>query len=279
MNFILRRSIRLDPPYWAAIAIAMLLVAASNLAVTDRELSLPSWQSVLAHVFYLQNVLGYGDIVDVFWSLCIEAQFYLLFVVLMGIVQSVSTDGKSFTGRSPLIAVPLFVSVSALSFAVNQGGLLPAKTWILTYWNEFFAGVLVSWILSGRLARNWFYLFGLVACTSSTYDWHPGQLAALATASIIFWAGERGGLKSGNTCAWLQAFGRGSYSFYLVHTLVLSRLTRVCVRMGMSSIASAIIVIGAGFFLSAAVAAFLYFVIERPCVQLSKRIRHVALAC
>src|SRR5262245_12477206 len=79
--FALRRFIRLDPPYWASIALEIaLLELILRLGVGGVSIVLPSVQQILAHIVYAQNVLGLGDIVPAFWTLCYEIQFYLFFV-------------------------------------------------------------------------------------------------------------------------------------------------------------------------------------------------------
>ena len=72
-RFVLRRAVRLDPPYWAA----LLLLGALNLVratANHRALHLPDAGQVLAHVFYLQDLLGYAQFNVVFWTLCLEFQ-------------------------------------------------------------------------------------------------------------------------------------------------------------------------------------------------------------
>ena len=78
-RFALRRSVRLDPPYWVTLAFASAIYAALG--------DPPSARSVLAHIFYLQNILGFQNIVSPFWTLCYEIQFYLALVVLVWLGQ------------------------------------------------------------------------------------------------------------------------------------------------------------------------------------------------
>ncbi len=81
-NFVLRRSARLDPPYWAAIGFASFIyyIRAETVGGGD---GVASWQSILAHVFYLQGIMGYEHVIPVFWTLCLEVQLYLGFISLV----------------------------------------------------------------------------------------------------------------------------------------------------------------------------------------------------
>jgi peptidoglycan/LPS O-acetylase OafA/YrhL len=270
-NFILRRSIRLDPPYWCAIALACLVIVLSNWLITDRRLPLPAAAAVAAHAVYLQNILGHGDIVDIFWSLCIEVQFYLAFVVLTGAIQRASVDGLSFSGRAGRLAIAVFGALGLIG-VLSVGWLKAApKTWFLPFWNEFFVGALVAWILQGRISRYWFVAYGILLLGGSALlGFSISTLAAVGTATVILVAGETGRLHSGMVCGWLPRFGRMSYSFYLVHTLVLSRLTRLLERLGSSSEVTGGLVVVAGLAASIAVSGALYLLVEAPCVRLSK---------
>ena len=86
-TFLIRRSLRLDPPYWAAIAATLLVCALLTRLFHATTYGTPSPSTLLAHVFYLQGILGKPQILVVFWTLCYEIQFYLLYLILQGLVQ------------------------------------------------------------------------------------------------------------------------------------------------------------------------------------------------
>ena len=273
-NFILRRSVRLDPPYWAVIALALMLLAASKGVLLDSAAAVPTWGAVFAHVLYLQNVLGYGDILDVFWSLCIEVQLYLVFVVFLGVVQSFSPARRDFRGRAGVAAVAVFVALAILSFAATPWFGLRPKVWFLTYWNQFFLGVLAAWALERRVARGWFLGYaGILAAAATFLASNIEDLTALVTAVVIVAAGQRGWLHGGLTWSGLPWFGRLSYSFYLIHTLVLARLTRLVARVGVTAAITPFLVISLGLVASMVAAWSLYRLAELPCVHLSKRLK------
>ena len=81
-QFAVRRSLRLDPAYWTTIALVLLLSAfiPSVFADPNLEGDPVSAGQVAAHLFYLQNILGLGNISVGFWTLCIEVQFYLTLI-------------------------------------------------------------------------------------------------------------------------------------------------------------------------------------------------------
>src|SRR5262245_59986169 len=80
LRFWFRRSIRLDPPYWFAIAAEIILIIAGLRFLPELHTPIPTAQNVVAHVFYAQNFYGYDNILTIFWTLCYEVQFYLFLV-------------------------------------------------------------------------------------------------------------------------------------------------------------------------------------------------------
>ena len=101
-NYVLRRSIRLDPPYWTTILFVLAMHAVMYLHLGfESPLDVPtklepglSWKLVGSHLLYLQNILGYDNLSAGFWTLCIEVQFYLLYVTGFGIAQRFPARNK-----------------------------------------------------------------------------------------------------------------------------------------------------------------------------------------
>lgn len=86
LAFFKRRARRILPPYYGALALALLLIATVISEPTgslwDVALRV-SRVSILSHVLLLQNLFGTGSINYVFWSIAVEFQIYLLFPVLV----------------------------------------------------------------------------------------------------------------------------------------------------------------------------------------------------
>jgi peptidoglycan/LPS O-acetylase OafA/YrhL len=80
-RFAARRSLRLDPPYWVniAVVIALMLVAAR----VGVEKPFPSASTIFVNLIYLQDLLGVQALSSVYWTLCLEVQFYLVLILLL----------------------------------------------------------------------------------------------------------------------------------------------------------------------------------------------------
>jgi len=78
-TFIIKRSIRIDPAYIAVIVLTLLLfkILASMPSFHGRSIPFIPGQ-FLAHLFYVVPFTKYSFYIDVFWTLCVEFQLYVL---------------------------------------------------------------------------------------------------------------------------------------------------------------------------------------------------------
>ena len=273
--FALRRSLRLDPPYWATIAAMIALTFVSNHLQHDRSLPMPTPAAVLAHLAYAQSFLGYPQIVGVFWTLCFEIQFYLVLVVGTGAVQRLERVTRFPVARW-LVFAPLWLL--GLGCVAGYIDLPPA---LFTFaWPYFFLGVVVNWAHErtiGPVALALVAASALVLVPSA-----PLQICvALATALGIDLVGRAGGLATVTLGPVVQYLGKISYSLYLVHMLVGTPLVRLGIRL-LGTRPDAIRAIGLMAIATAAsivAAHVMYVVIERPAIGLSRRLgRHAPRA-
>jgi peptidoglycan/LPS O-acetylase OafA/YrhL len=264
-NFALRRSLRLDPPYWATIVAMIVLSHLSNNLQNDHaKLPLPTWDSVVAHVFYLQAFLGYPHIVGVFWTLCYEIQFYLTLAILIGVWQ---WQRETLPSRWVLF-VPLWL-ISALCIA---GVLHPTLALFVYGWPYFFVGVVLNWVHNREVRPA---AFGIVVlATLALVPFAPAKaLATLATGIAIYVVSVQGWLESLTLGRVLQYLGRISYSLYLVHMLVGTPIVRFGLRrLGTMDFLHASMLIGLCVVVSLIGAHIMYVVVERPAVRWSRRL-------
>jgi len=265
-RFALRRSIRLDPPYWATIALELALIVISQRILHDQA-TLPSGAMVISHLAYAQSILGYGHVVAVFWTLCIEVQLYLCFVALSGLAQRLGKYGLAIT-FVPTIALSLSLPFFFDVFAQN--------TYLVRYWYLFFGGVVVFWTLEGRVRATWPITFALViALTLITPLRSLNAVAMLCTAGAIWLAGRNGGLTTWLSGPVLQWLGRISYSLYLVHMPISGRAINAASRLMRLPLNTSeqLLLLAVGIAVSLGSAQLLYVLVERPTLALSKRIR------
>ncbi|HEV8051978.1 MAG TPA: acyltransferase, partial [Parachlamydiaceae bacterium] len=83
MRFFLRRSMRLDPPYWITLIILTGLIVLGSLISSHGSTYVPSLKEFTLNAFYLPGFFGVDYILPVAWTLCLEFQFYIFFVLLV----------------------------------------------------------------------------------------------------------------------------------------------------------------------------------------------------
>lgn len=271
-NFLLRRSIRLDPPYWTAIlAFLAYLAVQSALSHGTAPTVSVSGPKLLAHLFYVQDLLGYGDLNVVFWTLCIEVQFYLVFCLLLMLLR---WNGPGAGGRSALV-MGLFLAIYAGSLAWPLGLIHGERwgPWFLPFWHKFLIGALVWWTVAGRL--RWPALAACLAALAVVAGVrpNPGTFVALGTATLLAVGGWRGGLHSWLNARWLLFLGSISYCIYLIHVPVAGVLLGLQTRIGPNSQAVAVGLFILTVLTSIGLATLMHLFIEVPSMRLSQRLK------
>ncbi|HWY86538.1 MAG TPA: acyltransferase [Gemmataceae bacterium] len=267
--FVLRRSLRLDPPYLVTLFGALGCAALSRLLLHDSAAYVPaSWIDCLVNMVYLQDFLHVRAVVAVAWTLCIEIQFYLVFVLIWWLTQRV--------GAPSLFLVATLGSLTAWSLLIRfQLVPEPLPGLFIEHWYLFQLGMLVCWTLVGRIHGAWLAAAATAAAGLLALRWHSPTVVGLATALSIYATGKAGHL--GDWLAWkpLQYLGRRSYSIYLVHTIVGSRVMNIMWRLtgGAPSFSTTLVFMVPALLATLVAAELLYRWVEKPSVEIAKRLK------
>ena len=218
-RFIVRRQVRLDPPYWCLIALTLLVHVAEHHGRAAGGPKLPGLAEAVANFFYLQRVIGTDGIVTVGWTLCLEVQFYLLYVVAVAIGYRL---GGRRSGPNPWTAA--IVAVTGLGCLAAYRQQAPFATWFWAFWPYFAFGVVCYWARAGArhawLFAGYAAAFGVVTVLTRNSLMLVGLLTALSLGAAV-WSG---GMHTWGANAACQYFGRISYSLYLVHLTAINAL-------------------------------------------------------
>jgi peptidoglycan/LPS O-acetylase OafA/YrhL len=87
LRFFLKRSIRLDPPYWLIVALMLMLNFMGSVIFNKGGEFLATPFQVLMNLLYLPDFPHIPRILPVAWTLCIEIQFYMSFFLLLLVYQ------------------------------------------------------------------------------------------------------------------------------------------------------------------------------------------------
>ena len=275
-RYALRRAVRLDPPYWISMIVAIGLAILAQRMIPSLHKELPTAGAILAHLFYVQNFLGYENIVAVYWTLCFEIQFYLTLLLVLWSSQLAATERTV----SAAIRTPVFFIVSATLFVYSLGQLAglwaPSIPGLFTHsWYAFCAGSACFITLQYRWPRIGFLLTVLLLAGVSIYFASPAGLATLLTALVVYFAVGRGHAQRWLAGPIAQYFGRISYSLYLLHPTIGWTTVSILKKIfgNATSVWMGIALIAAGFAASIVASHLAYLLIERPSIRLSHKIR------
>lgn len=260
-RFILKRTLRLDPPYLVASALSALLIWQEwrFLGSVGPPPEFPL-NTTLAHLGYLNGILGLGWYNGNCWTLGIECQFYLAAAALFPLIES-----ESDSVRFGLHAAGLAASWVAVVFVTGPAAV--HSPWLLQWLPLFLMGIAAYQHVSGRLPVPAFLAVIAAAAIVAAATGSPaGALAgALASLAIAFVSLPRQ--------AWITAAASLTYSFYLLHEPIGSRAVSLVSRMGSGPLLDAT-ALAAGIGSSLVAAWILFLLVERPALEWASRISY-----
>lgn len=260
--FLARRLVRLDPPYLVASFVSAIVAWLATLSPAYRGPPADiTWQRSLAHVGYLNGILGMRFYDAPCWTLGIEFQFYLILALIF----------PALVSRSRVLRIGVHLFVLALTYAAVHTGIVSrpdddTSCWILS-WAPFFLLGIASFQRFAGISGN-------------TEYWS----VVVSSMLVGFLTGRVSGVWAGGITAILLAFASFpdhpvvaaaaamSYSLYLTHSPIGERVVRLGLRMGSgpgvvaASLVTAVVA-------SLASAYLLYRYTEVPALRWASRIR------
>lgn len=307
-NFYLRRLLRILPPYWVALFVFVTMRVAT-------KTNAPTIWSVFTHATLLFNYsprIDFYSINAVFWSLAIEAQFYLLLPLICLTVMKLlnrSSPGKQLTA---IIMITFVVGLAARSGEVwglqafynriNNTDHVRYRS-VFAFLDFFCSGMLVAALqtlsVGERVRGPRSNLIGLAAiCVGlivffAANDWcaiaaggtwqSAGPASYLILFPVLSCAGVAMilfGVVSTDTIGpsvlrWcgLRRLGEISYSLYLYHTGVQFFIFKLRLFESWSWNAMTIGNAGVALVPAIACASMMFYIVERPSLMLVARVR------
>lgn len=272
-QFILRRSIRLDPPYWLAMIVEVALGVLGMRMFGAKDYPIPSLLDIAAHVTYTQDLFRRAQISDVFWTLCFEIQFYVALVTALVLANNHRL--RALVKPQTVLAVA-FVVVTVASALIRNGWLPnPIHGLALIRAQEFLMGCLCYLVVTERVSKP----IGLTGLTVVLLLRILGggvvdAMVTAATFAVCFISYTSPAIDAFARAGALQFLGRISYSLYLFHASVVGRASTLAVaRLAPTSSLTMGIALVMVIAASVLFSYLCYLAVERPALQFSRRIR------
>ena len=223
-RFALRRSRRILPAYWAALAFSL---AVAWLVVPQPGQGVPGAKSVVVNGLLVQNIVGAPSPNRAFWSMAVEAQLYILFPLLLLMVRR--------WGAMVMVAT---VTVLVTTVGILGPHISHLKTFVIQSPPDlaalFAAGILTAGIVgASRARRSWPWGWLALAAAAPVLA-AIGLEGSVWTLDHLFWVDLALGpaiacllaaLATGRPAPLLRlldsrpirSLGLSSYSLYLIH--------------------------------------------------------------
>jgi peptidoglycan/LPS O-acetylase OafA/YrhL len=270
-NFILRRQVRLDPAYWIILIIAELHMIGGAMIHPAYWKLIPGPGDFLANVFYLHKLLGKQEVMSVSWSLCLEVQLYLVYIIVLYLIQRTIVWLALPKNRHGMVYTAYMFVTMLLSLWLH---LRPwAGSTFVFNWYLFAMGAMVCWVMEGRISGMVLLAFALleIGWTIANGDAHVLWCPGIAGLIYLAW-------RTGNLTRWLnwrffQYIGRISYSLFLVHWDVGKSVMRVGIRITGMHRWPALFWFGLAILASIGAAHLMNVLVEQPSMRLAARLK------
>jgi peptidoglycan/LPS O-acetylase OafA/YrhL len=270
-NFLMRRFTRLSPPYYFSILFALLFLVLKAMQIKDWSI-LPSYWSVAAHLFYVERLFDFKYINTVYWTLWIEIQFYLFFVVVLLTVDRVKGGLINHAARYSVFYILGLVSLIWPLRVVSE---IFWPMGFVKFWYCFSAGLMASWVMAvpDKKHERLSVLYFLAIIAIGLYLNDLFITITGSTAMLLFVAGKFNYMGTWLNWKWLQFLGAISYSLYLLHNPLTGAAANIIRRILHPGLLTDCIVLFAVISICIFVAWLAYKIIELPSIRISHRFK------
>jgi peptidoglycan/LPS O-acetylase OafA/YrhL len=250
-NFVLRRLIRLDPPYFVSIALVLItLFGVAHLAgISDFGVD---WQAVLLHFGYVNIFFNKPWLPGVYWSLAVEFQYYLLIGLLLPLIAH----------SNPKIRIAALIIITSLGFYISRY-ITDNQSFIFLYTSFFIVGILTFQRFANLITLPTFIALLLPTLVLIYVQHSTAYCVFAAFTSLII------SLNLDIKLKFVHFLGKISYSLYLIHWIVGVEFIRkvFLIFWQQPTQAEKFVVAIVGIIASVIAATLFYYLIELPSIK------------
>ena len=251
-NFLLRRIVRLNPPYYVILVLTIIIVKMANPNANSEHLDITS-SRILFHLIYLIPFVNYNWYNNILWTLAIEFQYYILIALIY-----------PFLNKNIHL---LILGMIVLGFSHNLPYAKSTLT-ILNYTTPFLIGISVFLYKINKINKQQMILLviALFWLCQSQISGQRMLFALFAFLSIMF---------SKFSSSITDFLGQISCSLYLTHSLffmIAFSLIKKVVDFDLLPFGKYILVL-LFLVLSIPVAYGFYLIVEKPSIELTQKFK------
>jgi peptidoglycan/LPS O-acetylase OafA/YrhL len=253
---------RIGFPYLAALVVALLANEVARLWMNHESISArPSVASVVAHVFFLQDILGYQALSAGIWYLAIDMQLFGILLILTWTIRTKLSD------RGHVLMGGIVMGLGLLSaFWWNR---LPSLEHYAPYFFASYSlGVAIAWVEQKAVSRTIFFGYTALILLAMIVDYRLRLLMALGIVAILMLALTQRWIYQWPGSKLIATMGRISYSLFLIHFPVSLVVNGIWSSLLPGNPGLAFLGMMVSYVLSLAAAYWFHHTVELPLVRL-----------
>lgn len=236
-QLIFQRYLRLAPP----LALALLMVIGFT-SLMENELSKEEWVSPLpsigifvAHLFFLQDILGLPSLSAGAWYVAIDLQLFSLLVLMA----HVCSRFKKLLADSLAPAILAVATLLSIVFFCRNPAL---DIWAIYFLSAYGLGALAAWAGLSSSARIWWWITVAALVVDWMFDTRDRPVWALTTAFMLYWGAHINWSASPNLVGrCLRHLSAVSYGVFVCHFAVIVLISGLWLRFDLQGLSWALV--------------------------------------
>jgi peptidoglycan/LPS O-acetylase OafA/YrhL len=259
-----KRYLRLAPPLLVALLLVVLatLWLGPELRHEDWLSPLPTPGVFLAHLFFLQDLLGIPSMSAGAWYVAIDLQLFGIFALLAHVAH------KSERPLSESFA-PLVITASTVASIHIFSREAALDAWAIYYLSAYGLGALVAWARDSARSRMWLLITVALLLMDWLSDPRARPVLALLTAFCLYgfshirWKNAMNPLLRS-----IQYLSDVSYSIFVSHFAVIIVISGIWEKFDLEGIAMASLVIAIAWMASLAVGMVVQYLCDQSMMRM-----------